>query len=92
MMSPCPYGGKEAANGRQLIILDIFKTMIFQTIKIKQRMGARAVEGTGLENRQGLTPLVGSNPTPSAIISYISISYYGKIVISAKGERVEIST
>ena len=30
-------------------------------------MGGRAVEGTGLENRQRLTPLVGSNPTPSAI-------------------------
>ncbi len=30
-------------------------------------MGGRAVEGTGLENRQGLTLLVGSNPTPSAI-------------------------
>ncbi len=30
------------------------------------RMGGRAVEGTGLENRQGLTLLVGSNPTPSA--------------------------
>jgi hypothetical protein len=29
-------------------------------------MGGRAVEGTGLENRQGFTPLVGSNPTPSA--------------------------
>ena len=29
-------------------------------------MGGRAVEGTGLENRQGLTLLVGSNPTPSA--------------------------
>ena len=29
-------------------------------------MGARVVEGTGLENRQGLTLLVGSNPTPSA--------------------------
>ncbi len=33
-----------------------------------QRMGGRAVEGTGLENRQGLTPLVGSNPTPSATL------------------------
>ena len=31
------------------------------------RMGGRAVEGTGLENRQALTRLVGSNPTPSAI-------------------------
>lgn len=30
------------------------------------RMGGRAVEGTGLENRQALTRLVGSNPTPSA--------------------------
>ncbi len=29
-------------------------------------MGGRAVEGTGLENRQGRKLLVGSNPTPSA--------------------------
>jgi hypothetical protein len=28
--------------------------------------GGRAVEGSGLENRQRFTPLVGSNPTPSA--------------------------
>ena len=74
-MSPCPYGGKEAANGRQLIILDIFKTMIFQTIKIKQRMGARAVEGTDLENRQTRKGLVGSNPTPSASFLFISMRY-----------------
>ena len=31
-------------------------------------MGGRAVEGTGLENRQGLALLVGSNPTPSATL------------------------
>jgi hypothetical protein len=30
-------------------------------------MGGRAVEGTGLENRQARKGLVGSNPTPSAI-------------------------
>jgi hypothetical protein len=30
-------------------------------------MGGRAVEGTGLENRQARKRLVGSNPTPSAI-------------------------
>src|SRR5262249_44618749 len=30
-------------------------------------MGGRAVEGSGLENRQGRKPLVGSNPTPSAM-------------------------
>ena len=30
------------------------------------RTGGRAVECTGLENRQGFTPFVGSNPTPSA--------------------------
>lgn len=30
------------------------------------RMGGRAVEGTGLENRQAGNRLVGSNPTPSA--------------------------
>ena len=29
-------------------------------------MGGRAVEGTGLENRQAREGLVGSNPTPSA--------------------------
>ena len=29
-------------------------------------MGGRAVEGTGLENRQTGNRLVGSNPTPSA--------------------------
>ena len=29
-------------------------------------MGGRAVEGPGLENRQGCKLLVGSNPTPSA--------------------------
>jgi hypothetical protein len=29
-------------------------------------MGGRAVEGTGLENRQRWKPFVGSNPTPSA--------------------------
>jgi hypothetical protein len=32
-------------------------------------MGGRVVEGSGLENRQGLAPLVGSNPTPSASIA-----------------------
>ena len=30
-------------------------------------MGGRAVEGTGLENRQARKGLVGSNPTPSAM-------------------------
>jgi hypothetical protein len=32
-------------------------------------MGGRAVEGTGLENRQTRKGLVGSNPTPSANIA-----------------------
>jgi hypothetical protein len=31
-------------------------------------MGGRVVEGTGLENRQARKRLVGSNPTPSAIL------------------------
>ena len=35
-------------------------------IDIPNRMGGRAVEGTGLENRQAGNRLVGSNPTPSA--------------------------
>ena len=30
------------------------------------RWGGRAVEGTGLENRQARKRLVGSNPTPTA--------------------------
>ena len=30
------------------------------------RMGGRAVEGTGLENRQARKGLAGSNPAPSA--------------------------
>ena len=30
-------------------------------------MGARVVEGTGLENRHTSNRIVGSNPTPSAI-------------------------
>ncbi len=34
-----------------------------------QGMGGRAVEGTGLENRQGGNSFVGSNPTPSAKVS-----------------------
>ena len=33
---------------------------------IPRWMGGRAVEGTGLENRQTGNRLVGSNPTPSA--------------------------
>lgn len=35
-------------------------------------MGGRAVEGTGLENRQGGDSFVGSNPTPSAMIIFSS--------------------
>src|SRR5580693_4465912 len=42
-------------------------------------MGGRAVEGTGLENRQGCKPLVGSNPTPSAN-SYEKLPSLGSII------------
>ena len=45
----------------------------------ERRRGGRAVECTGLENRQGCEPFVGSNPTLSAInlrLSYILISLY----------------
>ena len=34
-----------------------------------KRKGGRAVECTGLENRQGFAPFVGSNPTLSAIFN-----------------------
>ena len=43
-------------------------------------MGARVVEGTGLENRQGLTLLVGSNPTPSANFFFIGIGFIDDII------------
>ena len=35
------------------------------------RMGGRAVEGTGLENRRARKGTVGSNPTPSAILELL---------------------
>jgi hypothetical protein len=40
-----------------------------RVLRQQNRMGGRAVEGTGLENRQTLAGLVGSNPTPSANLS-----------------------
>ena len=42
-------------------------------------MGARVVEGTGLENRQGVTPFVGSNPTPSAKKHTILLILFDKL-------------
>ena len=41
-------------------------------------MGGRAVEGTGLENRQGGNSFVGSNPTPSAISKKCLVLGLGK--------------
>ena len=41
-------------------------------------MGGRAVEGTGLENRQTGDRLVGSNPTPSAKNRLFTTVYAGK--------------
>ena len=43
-------------------------------IATAMRMGGRAVEGTGLENRQAGDRLVGSNPTPSATSSRADLS------------------
>ena len=37
-------------------------------------MGGRVVEGTGLENRQARKRLVGSNPTPSAMLKRICVA------------------
>ena len=37
-------------------------------------MGGRAVECTGLENQHGCEPIVGSNPTPSAI-RFVGVSW-----------------
>ena len=52
-------------NLKELKNLKILEKLRFPYI----RMGARVVEGTGLENRQACKRLVGSNPTPSAIYS-----------------------
>ena len=41
-------------------------TVVDNVLILNNRMGARVVEGTGLENRQGCKLFVGSNPTPSA--------------------------
>lgn len=43
-------------------------------------MGGRAVEGTGLENRQACKRLVGSNPTPSATNS--SYTFHRSLIYS----------
>ena len=42
---------------------------------IREWRGARVVEGTGLENRQGRKSFVGSNPTLSAKIHVKSNTY-----------------
>src|SRR5690606_27528243 len=55
-------GANRVPFSRFVLLAPLPKYLIFHA-----RMGGRAVEGTGLENRQGLAPLVGSNPTPSAI-------------------------
>jgi hypothetical protein len=47
----------------------------------KARRGGRAVEGTGLENRQRREPLVGSNPTPSAIFEIIARTSAGRTAL-----------
>ena len=71
-LAPC------AGNGYQSVSLRRFSARSGETInhargrrdhgsRVTKRMGGRAVEGTGLENQQGSTPFVGSNPTPSAI-------------------------
>lgn len=41
-------------------------------------MGGRAVEGTGLENRQTWKRFVGSNPTPSAIFLDDTVQWRSK--------------
>src|SRR6266542_3587652 len=49
-----------------------------------KRMGGRAVEGTGLENRQGRKSLVGSNPTPSASMTIATVC---QRLLTAGGNR-----
>ena len=49
------------------------------------RMGGRVVEGTGLENRQGFAPFVGSNPTPSATLVRGAIGRHAAPYLSTAG-------
>ncbi len=50
-------------------------------------MGGRAVEGTGLENRQACKRLVGSNPTPSAIRRHRN-SGFGGIDMASNSKKL----
>jgi hypothetical protein len=52
-------------------------------------MGGRAVEGTGLENRQGRKLLVGSNPTPSAMTSKSSHNRWRVRTVAAMVEILQ---
>ena len=51
------------------------------------RRDGRAVECTGLENRQGLTPFQGSNPCPSTI--YLNIFLYSEILKPSKKSMLD---
>ena len=62
------YSGASGADGIDLLSGGADWRLTFE---IQRRMGARVVEGTGLENRQGFTLFVGSNPTPSASSRYM---------------------
>jgi hypothetical protein len=53
------------------------------------RKGARAVEWTGLENRQERKLLVGSNPTPSARHGPSSLQARSSSHSAAIGTRVQ---
>ena len=51
-------------------------------------MGGRAVEGTGLENRQGRKSFVGSNPTPSASCPQADFNEHRVAAVHRKGVEV----
>jgi hypothetical protein len=51
-------------NGCQIKGVETSKTQ--KTLEFTLRMGGRVVECGGLENRCGLKPTGGSNPSPSA--------------------------
>ena len=55
-----------ADDGTWAILLCAQRARRDQDASILSGMGGRVVYGSGLENRRGFTPTVGSNPTPSA--------------------------
>ena len=55
--------------------------------RVRRGTGGRAVECTGLENRRGCKPTVGSNPTLSATLRWLRVAGHPQVVRLQEGIR-----